>query len=128
MKKEIVNFGCDENPDIHDFKKPEVGQKVTRYTCGDKNPATVIAVRKNGREVDVQRDSATDVSLEEQSICFIKSDDIIGNYIVERDEEGVIKTYTLRSNNRYVLKGESYKRNCYLLPHEYVCYDTVYGR
>jgi len=114
--------------DIHDFRKLVLGQKVTKYVYGDKYPATVVAIRKNGREVDIQVDSSTDTALEEQSICFIKSDNVIGNYIIERDHTGVISTWTLRSNNRYVSKGTHFKRAHFLYHHLYERYDTTYGR
>ena len=106
----------------------KINDKVTVYVYGDEYPATIVDIRKNGREIDVQKDCATDVSLEEQSIAFMKSEDIVENYIIERDEKGVITTYTLRRDGKYKAKGDPLKVNKYLIFGKYRRFDTIYNR
>jgi len=85
---------------------PTVGEGVTMGIGSDRYPYTIVAVRLDGKEIDVQRDD------------FHRID---SNGLSERqdyeffpNESGRTETLTLRKNGRYVVKGVSLRRNfCY---------------
>jgi hypothetical protein len=83
----------------------EVGTGATYSTAlgGLHRAYTVIAVRRNGRELDVQADKVTVVTP-----GHAWGDD--GEKTYEPDPDGPIKTITLRKDGTYIVKGEPMER------------------
>ena len=83
----------------------KVGTGATYRTAlgGIYIPMTVIAVRRGGREVDVQRD---------KTIIVERKDGWEDNHVkeYEPDPNGRIETYTLRKNNSFIEKGQPMER------------------
>ena len=71
---------------------------VTLLHWTDRSPATIIKVSKNGKSIDVQEDKATRVDSNGMSECQ--------GYLFDPNPLGPVYTYTLRSNGRWVRKGE----------------------
>jgi hypothetical protein len=79
----------------------KVGDKVHRIMWSDRIPATVIEVRRNGREIVIQEDTASadgeNLSIGHQA------------WKIERNTKGPLSTFTWRSRNGkpvgYVPKG-----------------------
>jgi len=85
---------------LQELASIEVGMGATYRTAlgGIYIPYTVIAVRRGGKEVDVQRDKT--IIVERKSGW---EDNHEKTY--EPDPNGRIETYTLRNNGTYIQKG-----------------------
>jgi len=83
----------------------KVGDGATYRTAlgGIYIPYTVIAVRRGGKEVDVQRDKTVKGP---DWNWFGNQDDAT----FEPDPDGRIETYTLRKNNSFIQKGQPMER------------------
>lgn len=79
----------------------EVGEGVTLHTAmgGLYSPFTVIAVRRNGRELDIQRDK----TIIDGPNTF--ADEAPRHYV--RDPHGKVETITKRNDGTYIVKGHA---------------------
>jgi hypothetical protein len=78
--------------------KPIVGEGATISYCADSYPQTIIEVSNDLKTIVVQEDDAK---------CDPNSQPMTNQWIISRNTNGVIKTFTLRKNGVYVLKGDS---------------------
>lgn len=82
---------------------PTIGDGVTVNGWSDRYPGTVVATRRNGKEVDVQMDS----------YVLSSGSEFTGDavYAIGPNSDGHIETYTYRDLGEgkfaFVLKGES---------------------
>ena len=68
----------------------KVGDRVNHSCWTDASPCTVVAVRRNGKEIDVQMDKH---SADQSKTLGIGHQD----WILERNEQGPISTYSWRT-------------------------------
>lgn len=80
---------------------PEVGMGATILMYSDRYAATIVRVHENGKTVYVQRDHA--VRTDSNGISESQE------YQYSPNANATIETYTLRSNGRWIRKGESMK-------------------
>lgn len=78
---------------------PEVGMGATECWWTDRHAGTIVAVAANGKSLEWQQDKATRADTHGVSDCQ--------SYTYKSNPEAVRKTYTLRKNGRWVLKGDS---------------------
>ena len=76
------------------FEPPYVGMGCTVIVGSDRYPATVIRVFRNGKSIEVQCDEH--IAIDGKWPDF--------RYAYERDPNGQVWTYTLRSNGRWKLR------------------------
>jgi hypothetical protein len=81
---------------------PVVGMGATELHWTDRSPVTIIEVSKSGKSIKVQADNAKRVDDNGMSECQ--------DYEYSTNPDGAIHTYTLRSNGRWVRKGEPMKQ------------------
>lgn len=78
-------------------KTPEIGMPCTICYVTDSRPAEVVAIRKDGKEIDIR----------DMDYKLIKGDVFSGaEYEYTSNPNNGISTYTLRKNGRYIRKGE----------------------
>lgn len=81
--------------------KPTVGMGATILGYSDRHAATVVSVSKDGKSVDIQRDTATRTDKNGMSECQ--------DYEYSPNPDAPIESYTLRKNGTWVREGESMK-------------------
>jgi hypothetical protein len=74
-----------------------VGATILYWT--DRVAGTVVSVSRNGREIVVQEDTA--IRTDPNGMSDAQS------YRYEANPDGITRTFTLRRNGRWILKGES---------------------
>lgn len=79
---------------------PEVGMECTILMWSDRYAGTIVEVRKNGKEVVMQRDKA-----ELTELSRGMSD--VQQYTYERNPNTKLEVFTLRKTGAYVRKGDS---------------------
>lgn len=95
--------------------KPTVGMGATICKYSDRHAATVVAVSKDGKSVDIQRDTATRTDKNGMSECQ--------DYEYSPNPDASIETYTLRKNGRWVQKGQSLKGQSIAIGYRSEYYD-----
>ncbi len=80
----------------------KVGEGATILYWTDRVAGTIVSVSKTGREIVVQEDKAIRTDSNGMSDAQ--------DYRYEPNPEGIKRTFTLRSNAHWVLKGESLHR------------------
>lgn len=88
--------------------RPEVGMGATILGWTDRHAATVVAVSASGTSVEIQRDRALrtdDNGLSESG----------QTYEFTPDPDAEVITYTLRSNGRWVRRGDEMHKGSVLL-------------
>lgn len=78
--------------------KPIVGEGATIQMWADAHPQTIIEVSSDLKTVVVQEDNA---------ILDPTALPMSNKWILGRNTEGVINTFTLRKNGRYIKKGNT---------------------
>ena len=78
-----------------------IGTPCTINYWSDREPAEVIEVRDNGKSLIVRRMDYKCISG--------SAHDGSAEYEYFSDEEGLVETYTLRKNGRYIAKGQGSK-------------------
>lgn len=76
---------------------PQVGDGATVYYWSDSHAGTVVSVSASGKQIVVQRDTAIRTDNNGQSGSQ--------SYDYERDPQGVLQTFSLRKNGRWIEKG-----------------------
>ena len=79
--------------------EPQVGMGATIVMWTDRHAATIVGMTKSRKTIYVQRDRATRVDNRGMS----DSQD----YEYSADPDAPISTFTLRSNGRWILRGNS---------------------
>lgn len=81
--------------------QPVIGMGATLLGWTDRHPMTVIAVRKNGKEIDVQSDNA--VRIDNNGMSGAQ------DYEFSPNPNGGVSTFSLRKNGAWVRVGQAAK-------------------
>ena len=100
---------------LFDEETFKVGDGATFCFFTDRHAGTVIEVRRDGKEVVVQRDHA--FRTDENGMSDAQS------YRYERDENGTTGVFTLRKNGHFIAKGSAMNNGTYLSAGRHEFYD-----